>query len=79
MVTVAETVPAGGVAVTKVEQFGLALQLADTGLVDAPATEEGTTWVATPTDSASATAPATTDAARARRGAAIGSVEMGGS
>src|ERR1700722_16483825 len=38
-VTVAETVPAGGVAVTKLEQLGpLPLQLAATGLVAAPAT-----------------------------------------
>ncbi len=67
MVTVAETVPAGGVAVTNVEQFGLELQLAATGVVDAPATEDGTTAVTTPTDSASAAAAPAMAATRARR------------
>ena len=57
MVTVAETVPAGGVAVTNVEQLGLELQLATTGLVDAPATDGGTAWVATTTPAINAAEP----------------------
>ena len=41
-VTVADTVPAGGVAVTKLEQFGPEpLQVAATGVVGAPATRGG--------------------------------------